>query len=508
MRLQTHPLAPRSGRPDRRRIVVVKTYGTDARYRGTINTFTMTAAVAVCLDDQTDVQFFERPEEFWPWLQSRGRSILLVVAHADRDLATLGDRPAGDGWKLKHEPIHADQNRPKLYWAAWRREAGACRHVDIMQMGNLHPEGVYCDELSLKEAVDWLTDWCGMIREHDLGPKIEWTLARQSLLSYRREADQHDRRLRWHDNEELHRFEREVLSTCGPVRLNPEDAFYPKLHVLDFTAFYVWILATRLMPQEPLVWLPEGCDPEELRRPYRLVLADITDTSGVRRLVTTPQLGGVEVAEVHRLARYRPGRMMQPWAEKMYRLRESVPPEIRPAVKGLAVSLWGRLSQRNHGFRHDPDHEYVPGEEAWYGAGNVVDHATGGMERFTEDGERWASDPDAWRRERFPALGAHVLAHGRAEMERWMRLVHPVYCHTDSIWSIDPVPETNALPRGLGGVTQKIRRNVEFRNGVRYVDGEIDAAPGVQRAGLRRWQPYDDPELAAMPGVAAWETRQ
>ena len=490
-----------------------RAYGRDENYRQTINTTTMTHVVAVPLDDERGARSFRRPAEFWRWLEQYP-SVLLVAVGADRELAMVGHEPPGDGWELRYPPLHNDPNRPRFYWAEWRRKNRKHCHVDIMQLGNLHHEGVYAAELSLVDAVAWMRDWVWLVRANELGPKIEWTLARQALQSYRREADQHSRRLRWHNCRGLHRFEREVYNVQSPVRIAPEDGKYEEVYHLDFVAHYVSILAQEPMPQECLAWLPEGHPADQLHScTHLLFLADVTLRDGTRRLVVTPQVERTDVVEVHRAAYYRPGTMLQPWARRMFALRESAPEHVRKSVKGLAVSLWGRLCQRNHGFALDPAHEYQPGEEALYGLGNIPNHDTGGMERYTAEGERWVADPDAWRRERFPALGAHVLAHGRLLMEGLMSGVEPLYCHTDSIWSLAPVPWVSegglwGIGADLGQVTQEVVRNVEWRDGVRYVGGEIDAQPGVARVGSRFYHPYDDPELLALPQTAAWEERQ
>lgn len=509
IRPQTYPLTARQGKADRREIVVVKAYGVEERYRSTIHTTTLSQAVSVRLSD-IEVQWHETPQEFWSSL-SRYRSVLLIPISADRELAMLGHEPSGEGWKLLYDPIHNDPNRPRFYWAEWRRKQGVCRHIDIMQLANLHPEGVYASEVSLPDAVKWVNDWVTLLRNHDLGPKVEWTLARQALLSYRREADQHSRRLRWHTDTKLHRFEREVYNVQSPVRIAAEDGHFEKVYHLDFVAHYVSILATNPMPQECLSWLPEGCEPYVLEDALHrgiMALADITDAEGERHLLTTSGLLRTPASVVHRAAFYRPGLMLQAWAEKMYQLRSEAPAHIRPAVKGMAVSLWGRLAQRNHGFALDPDWEYQPGEEALYGQGNVLNHDTGALERFTHDGQRYVADPDAWRRERFPALGAHVLALGREALERLLAEVEPLYCHTDSIWSLRGVPATLGLGSGLGGIKIEIVRDVEWRDGVRYVNGKVDAQPGVARAGSRFYHRYDDAELLALPETAAWEVRE
>lgn len=519
MRPLSYPLTGRKGRADARQVLLVWAQGMAPKHhRATIMAEELERVWVVPIDrdgtirdDQT--RAFRSAEACWAWIERGWESVLMVVMHADRELAMIGSHPLGNGWERIREPIHNDKRRPKTYLAEWRRKTGwKCRLIDIIQLANLHDEGIYAAELSLADGAKWLANWMRLIRENDLGPRIEWTLARQSLLSYRRMVGDEERRPRWHKCEELHRFEREVYKAQSPIRMEAVDGQYERLHKMDFTAFYISIMAHEELPQECVGWFPEEYPvrwmTDALHYGKLQVLAEIEDHDGEVRLVTTFGLPWLhQVAKVHRVAFYRPGAMLQPWARKMYRLRETCPRNIKPSVKGMAVALWGRLAQRNYRFEHDPDWQYQPGDEYLYGHGEMIDKETGEIEFFDVDGKRWTCDPDGWVAERFPALGAHVLARGRLEMERWMALVEPVYCHTDSIWSLKPVPGTNALKKGLGGVTQEIVRDVEFRGGVRHVGGVVDAAPGVARVGSRWYHPYDDEELLEMPGHAGFEVR-
>lgn len=518
MKPVSYPLGPRQGKADGRQVLLVWAQGmAPEHHKATIMTEELERVWVVPIDPDGTVRddltrAFRSAEACWAWIEHGWKSVLMVVMHADRDLAMIGHHPLGDNWEHIRQEIHNDPRRPRIYLSEWRRKTGGkCRLIDIIQLANLHDEGIYAAELPLRDGVKWLSNWIRLIRENDLGPRIEWTLARQSLLSYRRMAWDQERRLRWHKDEELHRFEREVYKAQSPVRMEPADGHHERIHKMDFTAFYISIMAHEELPQECVGWFDEYPVKDFVRFVENglQVLAEIERWDGEVTLCTTYGVPNeYSIAKVHRVAFYRPGEMLQPWARKMYRLRETCPKNIKPSVKGMAVALWGRLAQRNYRFEHDADWEYQPGDEYLYGRGEMVDKETGEIEFFDMGGKRWVCDPDGWVAERFPALGAHVMARGRLEMERWMALVEPVYCHTDSIWSLTPVPGTNALRKGLGGVTQEILRDVEFRGGVRYVGDVLDAAPGVARVGSRYYHPYDDEELLEMPGHAGFEVRR
>ena len=355
---------------------------------------------------------------------------------------------------------------------------------------------------------EWLSAWVDTIHTNGLGPKIEWTIARQALLSLKRYAHTYDDGgLWWHDNHQLHRFEYATRREQSPIRIGANDAHYDRLYKLDFTAHYLSVLASCPMPGELVAYEPNGCtvaDMQWILRHGLLVVADVRTSHGWRKM-TTPEVANSDYDAVREMAAYRPTRLLAGWAANMYRIREECDPIIRQSIKALGVSLWGRLTARNYTFV-PKSHIYEPGEETLYGLGPVTD---GDMSyRFTDNGRYFECDPGAWHRERFHALGAHVMAYGRQRVERLMGLVEPVYCHTDSIWSLTPVTGTAAMPRGLGGVTQEIVHDVTFSAGVRYVGGVVDAAPGIPRRGSRRYQPHTDPELLDMDATAAFEIRR
>ena len=512
------PMRTSRWRPERRAIIIAKAYPHEAGPKAmlTHQRETLMTIVAHHLAGEGDhTEWFLSSAAFWSWVQGRGRSVLVVLGHADRDFAMIGPPPHHD---LIRPMLAHQSNAPKLFFAQYGRMPrpdgkGYGHRMDVMQIGNLHHEGIYCHELSFHDMYEWMTAWLKMLDDADV-PRMEWTIARQSLRSLRRHSHEEPvtRRLWWHDYRELHQFECAAKAAQSPVRLC-ENGVYSKLYQLDFVAHYLSVLAAHPMPCEY-----RGCASNARKWRVRefldgggAILAEVDLRDGSRSILTTPDFLARydEIASVQRVIFYRTTTMLQGWAHKAFSLRQSAPDVIRPSVKALGVSLWGRLGQQNWDWQVDDDHEYQPGEEILYGAGDIVDRATGVRERYDAEGNKEVSDPAAWRPERFPALSAHVLAYGRLALEELMATVEPIYCHTDSVWSLVPVPDTYRFPKGeqLGGVKQTIHRDVEFRDGVRIISGITDAAPGQGRPGTRTYFPFDTPAVASQSHTALYRMR-
>ena len=126
--------------------------------------------------------------------------------------------------------------------------------------------------------------------------------------------------------------------------------------------------------------------------------------------------------------------------------------------------------------------------------------------RFSADGIYEYTDPAEMARERFSALGAHVIAYGRMRMARLMEPFEDheiVYAHTDSLWTTRPHPDLDKLDTSdrLGALDSDIKTNVTFVHGRRLVEGSVDSAPGRPRAKTRR---YVWPHTLAPVGGSDW----
>lgn len=461
-------------------------------------------------------QVIDDPALFWRFVRYwAGRSALLICGHADRDMAFVGPPP---GHHLARPPIEI--NSPWIRLQEWRT-AGSKSCIDVIDTGNWHHDGRYCELMGMDLLAEWARTWISFMADNDLG-RLDYTRARQAVRSLRhhvagcvgavrggdcpvcgRPDGRAHRRPWWHADNDLYRFERGVAGSYSPTRISAANGHHPVLYEHDFTAFYLSILAQERMPGEAKRSLPNGCPAPALERWVRdggLALADITTTAGERRLAATPDLIGADLAEVHSAALYSPCGTWGTWAEKMMALRAKAPDLIATSVKALGVSLWGRLYRRNRTFENagtDWPRELDPWADMLAQRELTVD-ARGATWRFRYDDD-WnilaeKCDPDAPVRECWPVLAAHVLAHGSARMAGLMEQCDSevVYAHTDSLWTTRGIPGTNVLSRyprsdQLGGIKIKRRRDVEWVDGMRIIEGRVDAAPGVQISSYREW---------------------
>ena len=122
-----------------------------------------------------------------------------------------------------------------------------------------------------------------------------------------------------------------------------------------------------------------------------------------------------------------------------------------------------------------------------------------------DEGQYWSNDRHRFKRGRYHALGAHVLAHGRREADRLLEMatdqdVGLIYAHTDSVWTVEPLRGTTGFPRAdrPGGITQERHRDVVFWQGARWVGDRLDAmTPGQPIPGTRLYRAFDAPEVQA-----------
>ena len=482
---ETFALRPKPPPRDGRQIVIAHCYGwTDTEHH--TGRLLHLEHIRVGWMEGTTVAIECKPHEFWRWA-IRGGSTLLVLGCADRDMALLGEPP---GWELQWR-IHCPSSAPSLYRSTYRRKG---RRLEVIHVGNWHPEGRWCGDLSFAQVVDFTRAYVNMVRSEDLG-KLEWTLARQARNSLQRYLNRTHERLFYHNDPVLHRYEWEHKKAQSPVRINAKEGRYDRLYETDFTAFYLHVMASKPMPKEIVGWWPEGTTVERLRHIMErfLVLADVTTTSGQRCLWATPQVRLQDVAKLHRLAVYRPTFLLSGWAMKMFDLRERQDdPAVRIAVKGLGVRLWGWLSRDNRSAVLDET--YRPGDETAE-PGDSWEEPEGHITRIDWRGNKMRSEPWALQQRNFQALGAHVLAYGRQRMED---LIHSageenvVYAHTDSVWTTTGVPSTGSFGDAiLGQTTVTAHRKVEFKDGMRIIAGDVAAHPGMARPGRRRYFPFD-----------------
>jgi len=486
----------RKGRADARRIIVMHVAPEGGRR--TMGCFVQSGGLirGGSVTDPGDEIATRDPAEFWAWAW-RSQATLLLCVQPRRDLAIAGTPLGGtvchrsgtvvdDGRRFMGHYAHKDNKR---------------RRMDVYGIANLHPEGRSAAAMSFDEARRWAGVYVGFVRESGLGPRIYPTPASQSLYGFRLHVGDGDRPC-WHEIEDLFEFEIDAKASFPPVRIEPADGFHERLYSVDFTAFYLSILASEPMPRHPCCYLDVSAE-TVARRMERGELAIVETADG--EFLATPQLRRLDVRslDVRRACLYMPTDSLRSWALRMYDLRlNASTPERAAIAKMLGVVLWGRLSARN--FRWEQA-EYDPDEwdGSLWGVGPITE-LDGSQTSYTlEDGRvvKWHQDHRKWLPDRYHAIGVHVLAHARQRMEDLMEGRDVVYAHTDSIWCRGVISEP--LQGGLGGFTHKLHRNVEFRRGMRIVDGEVDAASGYAREGVLSYLPLGHDFLGE--GEAAYE---
>lgn len=523
-------------------------------------------ALATEIGSGERLRHIHKPEHFWNWAQRTnltGRK-LLVLCDPNRDLAMLGI-PEGYRWRAGADDAEcacdgivmpSPLNLGRLFIGKLDRESGR-GGFDIVGLSNFHPAGVDTNQVPMSEAVAWVEAWVALALTEPMGSKLAHTPPMQAMRSLRatwiaedrfapplRERDKSGEYVRgadgeillkpststfdlcWHDDADLAAFEHQVMAAQSPVRFGPTNAGpFPKLYHFDFTAHYLSIMAGRRLPTRPLFWCPQGCSIDRFRhlieRRDVCLLGDVSPFGGGQGdgmpsvLLTTPDLlrHAGEIGEVRRLAVYKAGTPFADWARHMFAMRSEVDPLIAGMVKRIGVSLWGYLSRHNRSAEIDDDPDYADNVNLW-GAGRIWDDRENIGIEYDAEGNCCITDPAGGsQRERYRALGAHMIAYGaRAtqDLAGELKAGEVIASHTDSVWATKPIPGTSPTmghrKAELGGITCEVMRNVEWRNGNRYIGGRLDAAPGMRRAGTVTYLPFDDP--AQTPGQALYEVQQ
>lgn len=428
--------------------------------------------------------------------------------------------------------------------------------VDVIGIGNLHPAGRYAYELTTSQMCEWADGWLRVIAENGLGPRVCHTHGQQAMRSLLAHlARTGEAPPRHHAYEPLYRFEYEAKASCAPFRLC-RNGHWDRLYHTDFTAFYLHVMATRPMPAYPTGYWAEADGPTlRTLASYldggALAIARVLLGDGSETLLATPQLRSRwgEIDDVIEMATYAPTEALADWARHLYEVREAAPEgPVRQTVKAVGVALWGKLGQRNYALTvldGDLPAEWSPRQRqmeadalAYVQPGDWHELAAGRITRMirrempiptdevqvTElgaDGRKLRPDHVAFHAgevlgsdsrtvylwqdfarplpKRSHAIAAHVLAWGRAEMDRFIADLPGgtddiVYAHTDSLWTTSPPANTARTGLALGALRTVIERDVRFADQTRWIGGRLDAAPGVAKIGGRHYRPWDGPE--------------
>ena len=454
----------------------------------------------------------------WQQICSYGDRLLIVFSDAARDLALLGEPPgftrtvaqqgeiaphvvrieyrANDVVRFIRDDLGnvVDTVKMDAFGSGWHRA------IDVMQLGNIHPAGTLA-HMETRPA-RWVERWATFLKTYALG-RMDHTIARQALRSLRHRVTPQTT-LWQHTDHELHSFEYQVRREQRPIRVSPRSGKYEHLFHLDFNAFYPRIMADNPMPGECIAFFDAGVDVqivEEMIANDRLVLARVLFKNHQRRRVATAGMEEI-LATFHRdditivqCAVYKRNRAVSDWAKEMLTLRGLAPIEIRPAVKALSVALWGKLTQRNYQYVDITDEVSSEDVEELVQAREVGAEAVDfgdAIRKLSFDGRVLENRPDAWAHDRWHAIGAHVLEHGRMIMQEFMEGCDVVYAHTDSIYSAISIPTANEMPEQNGDLFDyHTLHNVELDGGDRLVDGNYEAQHGTTRNGQYWVWPHD-----------------
>ena len=495
--------------------------------------------------------FFGTPASFWAAARKARKgpgAVLLVLGDPHRDLALLG-LPDGAEWKarVKQQPLPPDHWQwgygppppcecagmvASSYSARFEGSPafiGRIRHgyrsYDVRGLGNWHPDTHAAHLVPFEEAYPWVLGYRQYLDRHDLGPTMMPTVGAQAMRSFRRHAagrrDSGEAK-QWplgeHDDAPLHAMELAAFERQGPKRHHPGDAGpFDAVHYLDFTAHYVSIMATERLPSEPN-FVTEGRDHRYLDylhdNPTCLFMAEVVTHDGERKMMLGPEWPDARdaVAEIGPIATYRHNDHLASWARRMFTVR-NVDREWAPMSKRIGVSLWGYLCRKTYKTTEvrDAGHDYSGVDTDLHGVGRMwlPDNRT--ALEIDGDGRQCITEIRGQNRGRHLALGAFMLYYGRRKLDELIARVgeeNLLESHTDSMWTTVPVPGVGELSRPLlgqenwlGGITQEVVRDVEWRNGYRYVAGVQDTYAG-QRLFGRRWVSLD---AQTTPGVARME---
>lgn len=331
--------------------------------------------------------------------------------------------------------------------------------VRIVDLANYTFPG-WSPEVGLEERLnmmhDWLCEWRGILIRHSLG---SWknTLASQAYTAFRQ--PQHWHQFILHRQPEVLRLERDAYygGRCECFRLGQVKG---PIHHLDGIAHYAAAAAVDKIPMA-LVDYSESLSPgrlTELQTEFA-VIADVTLRTNVnayplrvkgdtvwpvgefRTALAGPELWHAivsgHVQRVHRAACYQRGPSLASWAQLAQQLRNEIAEgaieHCQGAVKGLIVSLFGKLGQKRQLWVDVPDQVNDQRWECWYQIDPDTDRTTqyraiaGYVQKQVQSGEH---------NESIPYLAAWITSAARAQLWRWMMMAgfeHVIYVDTDTL---------------------------------------------------------------------------
>lgn len=467
---------------------------------------------SVCSSDTPDIRRFDDPGQVWDYLVSnvhlRSRTVV-VSAHPIRELTLLDHlaHATERGFEM-HDPVST------VRYTAISYRNKTCNLLFVSHHNVFHRSHRLPREAEAQVAAMWRC-WMAlleMLDEHDCGD-FKLSLGSQAMAIYRHRFIQHP--ILIHGDAYVDRLERKsATGACYQPQFAgsaPPGAFY----YVDVNAMYPYCMRSFVLP-----WRLRGCSGAlplatlERHLQHHLCIATVrlkTDFSiyphrmdgrtvfpvgEFTTTLTTPDLwNAIEeraIKEVQAAAWYDGEHLFDRFVDYWWSARREYAQRGERVKAGLCkswmVAFYGRWGARYHETVEEGQAE--PGE---YGSGSLLDADTGEIRSYTVLGGKMISRrriglaPDA-----FPAIMAHVAAHGRNVLFEYARkagLGH-VYVYLSDGLIVDQIGfdrlQDDLDDDRLGALKCKIEaETLETRSDVEYVLGERHWLSGVKRDATR-----------------------
>ena len=420
---------------------------------------------------------FTTLDEFWQWVFGlrKGKTRLTLFCHnMSFDLPVLnafGLLPAA-GWKLKTAIIDSP---PVIL--TWRREGQTLQFLDTLNFWRLKlaaigevvgleklpmpPDGASSSTWNAygRRDVEIIMEaclrWFAFLQEHDLGGFAP-TLASQAMRAFRHRFM--DSAIFIDDNEEALGLARAAYlggrvecfrlgKLVGPLTLYDINSHYP--HCMALQHYPVRLLAHCRRPKTAEVarWISKYCvvarcqlTTEEPVYPVEHESRLLFPVGQFEAVLATPELSHAldrgRVLEISEIALYQSAPIFWDYVEELYALRLSAQRVgngvLEWQCKRLLNALYGKFGQRGRVFEKVGDTPDL-GIAVW----TEIDAETGEVRNFRQFGGLIQEQKtEGESRDSHPAIAAHVTAHGRMALWRWMKRAgkgHVHYVDTDSL---------------------------------------------------------------------------
>ena len=368
----------------------------------------------------------------------------------------------------------------------------------------------YC-ERDCRIVSELVLTWLRFLRDHDLG-NYQATLASQAFTAYRHRFMSSP--IHIHDRARICEIEREGYHG-GRVECFQLGTVERQLHYLDVNSLYPYVMrehpyptryveARRAPPIDTLArWVESSCvvarvevETSEPVFPSRHLGKLVFGVGRYWTTLNTPELvyalqRGLIRSTGHAV-RYDRADLFRDWVDELYglRLRYVAAGDRRYAMlcKYMLNSLYGKFGQS--GSRWHPSDREIEGDHETI---LIREHPSEPVQRLrSRMGQVQEFRTEGESRDSFPAIAAHVTAHGRMYMWELMQragLEHVYYTDTDSLIVDD---RGYRKLRGLVSSDELGALKVEgtatsstFHGAKDYLFGDVEHIKGVRRNATR-----------------------